>query len=851
MKTLALYIEKWYIIGAVCTDGVPRPMSLPNQEDRIWLYFFEDEFNDNVVYGKANQCHFMNKENHYYGDVFSKIIDPRVFFSRYGRKESLRRIFEVSGLFSDIKAVLEKDTEIETYVSFSIDIPIEAQLEFLIILKEQGFVVKESVARIDHLCLEKARQNGSISEEGHYIVLNACNENLHYSLYRLTEKVFVREGEECLLGMGSDLRGRALLEAVVNKVNKRQRFLQNNNEIEAEYLRLGQFMDPWINRLNRAGNIKPFVIPNVTFSNAPFVETSVSLMKKEVDERTNVIVNDIMRAIADFVYVMNVPYEEIKGILFLGNTFSNSQFEKSISSHFVFSDNSIIRVKEAELASAVSIYERMDCGQFSAASKDFLTNAETERKRVENAIKEEEIRIKANAQRQRVEQEEKEAHEAENKYKEAMARVEEYEKKGDYAQMRDWCEIALQHYPDDAHAKEKIEFASQKIAEEKVKSDQYNTIIKQALKSLKEGKFQDALSQSDSALNVRPNSKEAHRIHDEASRAIEKLQKVKEFLTRADLFIAQRSYVEAASEVEKALALDDSNKTAKDRLREIKQKQSEMDSVLDDLKAQLKVAHVSHDYGKAVVICEKLIEVDPTNLRKWSETLQQFRNLEEEKAKIMTHLKSLADDIESAVWEENWEKVSVLCKQYLEVENDEKIRLRLEQAERKQKVLIVQKQFDDAISEENWKNAIELGNKYPVLKENSNNNKLLAYARQQVRLSKMQKTKTVPNNQVDALLTDNNIEHVNDSERDKKTYRRNKTYFKQSEQKTTLLPEPTVEINIEISKKRFPIPKHKSKESVGSNRDSNLIEKQKDAEDIEHQNKRKYPKLNHKHNKKE
>ena len=93
MKTLALYIDKWYIIGAVCTDGVPRPMSLPNQEDRIWLYFFEDEFNDNVVYGKANQCHFRNKENHYYGDVFSKIIDPRVFFSRYGRKESLRRIF--------------------------------------------------------------------------------------------------------------------------------------------------------------------------------------------------------------------------------------------------------------------------------------------------------------------------------------------------------------------------------------------------------------------------------------------------------------------------------------------------------------------------------------------------------------------------------------------------------------------------------------------------------------------------------------------------------------------------------------------------------------------------------------
>ena len=715
MKTLALYIDKWYIIGAVCTDGVPRPMSLPNQEDRIWLYFFEDEFNDNVVYGKANQCHFRNKENHYYGDVFSKIIDPRVFFSRYGRKENLRRIFEVSGIFSDIKAVLELDAEIETYVSFSIDIPIEAQLEFLKILKEQGFVVKESVARIDHLCLEKARQNGVVTEDGHYIVLNACNENLHYSLYRLTEKVFVREGEECLLGMGSDLRERALLEAVVNKVNKRQHFLQNNDEIEAEYLRLGQFVGQWIERLNRASSIRPFVIPNVTFSNAPFIETSVSLMKKDVDERTDVIVNDIVRAISDFVNNTKVPHENIKGIMFLGNTFSNSQFEKSVSLHFVLSDNNIMRIKEAELASAVSVYERMDCGQFSAASKVFLTNAETERKRVENAIKEEENRKKADEQRRKVKQEEKEAHEAENKYKEAMARVEEYERKEDYAQMRDWCEIALQHKPGDSQAKEKKELALRLLSEEKVKSDQYNTIIKRAKKSLEEGRYQDALSQSESALNVRPSSREAQRIREEAAFAIEKLQKVKDFLTRADLFIAQKSYAEAVSELEKALALDDSNTTTRERLKELIQKQSEMDAVLNRLKDQLKTAHLAHDYSKAISICEKLIEVDTPNIRKWSETIQQFRTLEKEKSQMMARLKSLADKIEAAVWEEDWEKVIALCKQYLEIENDEKIRLKLEQAGAKLEIIKRRQEFQQGVDsvkalivDKKWESADQL-----------------------------------------------------------------------------------------------------------------------------------------------
>ena len=75
MKRLTLYIDKWYIIGAVCTDGIPRLISPSNKEDRFWLYFYEDIINDEVVYGKDNQSHYRNKEPHYYGDVFSLITD--------------------------------------------------------------------------------------------------------------------------------------------------------------------------------------------------------------------------------------------------------------------------------------------------------------------------------------------------------------------------------------------------------------------------------------------------------------------------------------------------------------------------------------------------------------------------------------------------------------------------------------------------------------------------------------------------------------------------------------------------------------------------------------------------------
>ena len=49
MTTLSIYVEKWYIVGAVCVDNVPHVIELPNKEDRIWLYFYEDVANDLVA----------------------------------------------------------------------------------------------------------------------------------------------------------------------------------------------------------------------------------------------------------------------------------------------------------------------------------------------------------------------------------------------------------------------------------------------------------------------------------------------------------------------------------------------------------------------------------------------------------------------------------------------------------------------------------------------------------------------------------------------------------------------------------------------------------------------------------
>ena len=110
MKALTLYIDKWYIIGAVCTDGVPRLITLSNHEDRFWLFFYEDTYNNSIVYGKDNQSHYRNGEAHYIGDVFSLITDPDRRFSRYnGRGEELKTIFQASGIFDTLRSAVDAE----------------------------------------------------------------------------------------------------------------------------------------------------------------------------------------------------------------------------------------------------------------------------------------------------------------------------------------------------------------------------------------------------------------------------------------------------------------------------------------------------------------------------------------------------------------------------------------------------------------------------------------------------------------------------------------------------------------------------------------------------------------------
>lgn len=701
MKSLTLYIDKWYIVGAINTDGVTRLVNLPNREDRIWLYFHEDVANDEISYGKWFQGKFRNNEPHYYGDVFSLITKSSAKYTMFKRSQPMKGIFKASKIFDDIRNDISEDGNITTYISFSKDISLASRLLFIDELKEERFIVKESVARICHLALEYAAKKNNFNENGYYIVLNACNENLHYSLYQKAEDLFNREKENVLEGLGTDVRSRALIEYVVDNINEREQFLKTKEERESEYLRMNQFVDDWLVKISTARSFIPVQLTDVTFSHDPYKDYSVQVKKIKIDERTDKIVKDIINVIVRFVKDANVSHEQIKGILFLGNTFTNIQFKKELSGFYNLDDSKMVSYKDSDLSSIVSAYTFIDCSQFSATQNAMRGNAEAELRRIKNAEEEAAAMKRAKEEADAIAAVEREATEAERKFKNAMNMGYDAEREHDYNKMEDFFKIALTLRSDDEEAKQKHEDALRKKAELSVQQSHYKEKIKQAKAAYDENDYETAKFKAEEALSFMPDSEAALRIKEDSTRRIKSQKELERYLNRADLFIVQKAFSEASQELQKAKLLDVDYKEINEREDRIKKEQKAAKIKIEELSNQLNSALDNDCFDDALKYCNELIEIDFANSRKWNTRISDINIKKERATEQQKRWQELVRNIDSALLSEDWEKLHSICKEALKIREDYDIKIKFEKAESKLTEIRKNEQFIKTMSEIN------------------------------------------------------------------------------------------------------------------------------------------------------
>ena len=105
--------------------------------------------------------------------------------------------------------------------------------------------------------------------------------------------------------------------------------------------------------------------------------------------------------------------------------------------------------------------------------------------------------------------------------------------------MLSWVDIALTHRPEDEYAKNKQALAQQLLAEQRANNKQFSIILQRVKTAYSEGRWNDAISQCDIALELRPDSEEILRIKRDSIRQLDIKEKVINFLNRADMFFAQ------------------------------------------------------------------------------------------------------------------------------------------------------------------------------------------------------------------------------------------------------------------------------------------------------------------------
>ena len=461
---------------------------------------------------------------------------------------------------------------------------------------------------------------------------------------------------------------------------------------------MNQNLERWLLQLDNTKFGRPVIYNDITFSRAPHNKQNATILKNVIEERTKTIVNDVVDNIVQYVKELDIVFSDISHIIFIGDSFKNSMFKEELLQRYPVTPNNIVAFGNKDIPEIVGIYSQMDLSQFDSLRKNIenlsyeqleqIKIAEEDRKAREAALKKQEEIDLANAAMR----------EDERKFNAAIVDAESYEKKGDYSSMIDLLNIALTLKPDDKEVKKMLDEANRKLSEIKVKNEQYNKTIRMAQDALNSQRWQDAYSKSEAALELRPDSSEAKRILTESQRKIKLTESLKEFLLRADTFIGQKLYKEALEELNKAKHADSNNKEIEERISKIQNIQKKHKEELGLLEQELTKAEKEDNFDIAIEICNKLIDKDIQNPRKWNEHIVYLKERRNKYLKDIELFESLKIKINEASFNEHWEELIELCNKALSIKSDDSIKRYLEKAQDKFKLIQDQKNFESLVS---------------------------------------------------------------------------------------------------------------------------------------------------------
>ena len=116
------------------------------------------------------------------------------------------------------------------------------------------------------------------------------------------------------------------------------------------------------------------------------------------------------------------------------------------------------------------------------------------------------------------------------------------------------------------------------------------------------------------------------------------------------------------------------------------------------LEQELTKAEKEDNFDIAIEICNKLIDKDIQNPRKWNEHIVYLKERRNKYLKDIELFESLKIKINEASFNEHWEELIELCNKALSIKSDDSIKRYLEKAQDKFKLIQDQKNFESLVS---------------------------------------------------------------------------------------------------------------------------------------------------------
>lgn len=668
MRILSLYIDKWYVVGTIMDGANRTPLSLSNAEDRIWLYFYSNSTTNAVKYSISYKDEALAGEKGYYADVFELLPDYKEYhYEKYGARKKMSEIFTDAEIFSDIRKSYGDDSNIPVYVSFSEDIDLVARGIFLETLKNERFDVLQYTLPIENLVLEYLIRHGKIADDDQKVlVVNACNENLRYSIYDLHSNALSVVSQKCEPGYGVDSRKQAVVEEVMEYMQADTHFLTGaNDELQEEMLYLSQFADLWLKKIDNSSDTAPVALGNIHFKKQANNEVPVVVSAYNLNDRTKNIIGKLTGKIVDMIKESGVLLHQISNIVFLGDVFSNRAFTDSLQRKIGVASDNVTLISDLTLPEIVAVYDKWEQDAFDEEKKIFLESARNKYTQDRNKYVEQQT------------------HELKEKAQAA-------EENGRLQDALDIYVQVLRIDGNDNFSKARIEAIHNQMEEIRKIREQIDGLLEKARQSFLAGDFTDAIRNCDDILRLQNDNSDAKKMKEDAEDVLKRRELLERYIDNMDELIMKSRFFDANNILQKVDELNVNDIRLKEIRDKIETGIAKLQLQVQDKSLAYETAFQAGDYQQCLRLCDELLTIGAD-----SSVWTGNRQVVMEKIRQEHIFQDNYELARKARLEHEWNKVVEYAEKALKIKYDEEAKSMLQEANTRLSEMLKKKEFEN------------------------------------------------------------------------------------------------------------------------------------------------------------